>query len=51
MERQTQGEFFREVEGDGEIVIVPICAYRHLIFVRVGVSTFSESDTDVHAVC
>lgn len=40
-----------EAEGDAEFVIVPICAYRHLIFVPVGESTFSVSDTDVHTVC
>ena len=38
-------------EGNAEIVIVPICAHRHLIFIPVGESTFSMSDTDVHSVC
>lgn len=50
-QRQAAKESVRETEGGAEIGIVPICAYRHLIFVPVRESTFSVSDTDVHSVC
>ncbi len=48
--RQTGTESVGEAEGDAGIVIVPICACRHLIFVPADESTFSASDTDVHSV-